>query len=51
MDINGKRYMDIRAMNDYYLPLVDMNADITLPSDSTKRADSVTLKTGDETLA
>jgi len=46
MDISNKRYWDLRENHNYYRPLTAVGPDC-LPSDSTKRADSNILRTGD----
>ena len=45
MDFNGQRYLDLRMMNSYYFPITPIK-ERALPSDSSKRIDSITLETG-----
>ena len=48
LDFNKERYWDIRDMVDkVWFPIVKLNPDESLASDSTKRIDSMTLQTGD----
>ena len=47
VDFNKVRYWDIREMVDkVWFPILKLNSEETLTSDSSKRLDSVTLKTG-----
>ena len=46
MDFDGVRYWDIREIEKLWFPIKARETN-TLPSDSTKRLDSVTLKSGD----
>ena len=46
IDFNKVRYWDTREMEKIWFPIVKLDADETLESDSSKRIDSVTLKTG-----
>lgn len=50
MDFDGARYWDIREINKYWLP-IKAKKYLTLPSDATKRTDSVTLRSGDVVAA
>jgi hypothetical protein len=50
MNINGLRYFDTREINKIWYPIIAKGAS-SLPSDSLKRADSVTLKAGDDEKA
>ena len=61
MDVSGLRYFDIREIdriffpvtihNKWYLQLIEVGIEKVLPSDSLKRKDSSTLKTGDFVIA
>ena len=47
MDVGGVRYFDIRDLTDIYLPVTPLGAEYgSLPSDSTRRLDSLALKAG-----
>jgi hypothetical protein len=46
MDFDKTRYFDARELSSIYQPLVPLEQD-SLPSDSSRRADSSTLKLGD----
>jgi hypothetical protein len=46
MDFNGQRYFDTRMCDVIYYPYIPLKNQC-LPSDSTKRIDSITLESGD----
>lgn len=46
-DIGGVRYWDIREQDKVWFPIRRLDSSRTLASDSSKRLDSITLKTGD----
>jgi hypothetical protein len=46
MDFNGVRYFDVREVNEVWNPLKSIRS-TCIPSDSTKRVDSILLKAGD----
>ena len=51
MDIDGKRWWDLRDIGSVYHLFRGVDNKESLPSDATKRADSVTLLTGDQVQA
>ncbi len=52
VDFNKERYWDIREMEEkVWFPIVKLDPEETLKSDSSKRIDSVTLRTGDVNAA
>ena len=46
-EFNNERYWDIREQEKIWFPIVKLEPSKTLESDSAKRIDSITLKTGD----
>ena len=50
-EFNHERYWDIREQEKVWFPIVKIAHNQTLESDSSKRIDSITLKTGDMTAA
>lgn len=46
-DFDKQRYWDIREMDQVWFPIVQLDESKTLMSDSKKRLDSITLRTGD----
>lgn len=50
-DFDKQRYWDIREMDQVWFPIVQLDQSKTLMSDSKKRLDSITLRTGDVAAA
>ena len=50
-EFSNQRYWDIREQEKIWFPIVKIDPSKTLESDSSKRIDSITLKTGDMTAA
>ena len=47
LDFNKQRYWDVREQENVWFPILQLEDHETLESDSKKRDDSRTLKTGD----